>query len=69
MLKFTMGGHQIKVELSIRYLGLKLDKSMNFGDHVACQNGMTSAVFGRLMPYVQASKVRQHVRGNSLYVS
>ncbi|KAL4121031.1 hypothetical protein QTP88_013616 [Uroleucon formosanum] len=53
---FTLGGQQISVKPSMRYLGVQLDKRLNFGDHIrlvtAAARRAVSAL-GRLMPNVQ----------------
>lgn len=53
---FTLGGQQISVKPSMRYLDVQLDKRLNFGDHIrlvtAAARRVVSAL-GRLMPNVQ----------------
>ncbi|KAL4119434.1 hypothetical protein QTP88_012243 [Uroleucon formosanum] len=53
---FTLGGQQISVKPSMRYLGVQLDKRLNFGDHIrlvtAAARRAVSAL-GRLMSNVQ----------------
>ncbi|KAL4103526.1 hypothetical protein QTP88_018889 [Uroleucon formosanum] len=53
---FTLGEQQISVKPSMRYLGVQLDKRLNFGDHIrlvtAAARRAVSAL-GRLMPNVQ----------------
>ncbi|KAL4090895.1 hypothetical protein QTP88_025653 [Uroleucon formosanum] len=53
---FILGGQQISVKPSMRYLGVQLDKRLNFGDHIrlvtAAARRAVSAL-GRLRPNVQ----------------
>jgi len=52
---FTIGGHQIPVRKAIRYLGVRLDTRLTFGDHVrktAASARASAAALGRLMPNV-----------------
>lgn len=53
---FTLGGQQIPVKSSMRYLGVQLDTRLNFGDHiwlVTAAARRTVSALGRLMPNVQ----------------
>ncbi|KAL4121042.1 hypothetical protein QTP88_013627 [Uroleucon formosanum] len=53
---FTLGGQQISVKPSMRYLGVQLDKRLNFCDHIRLVTAAarrTVSALGRLMPNVQ----------------